>query len=240
MSKFMKEMAAAQSLTRLLDAAEECLRAHDAAGMKYPEPLLRMLGEEEAPRGGEKGRQCLVIPAPQRPPAPPEADDGWIWVEITAMKASNLTLGVLRGARKPMTPSEISEALGLIGVEVSRGTIGNIGTRLFGSHIRRLDDGWVLVEGATSPVLFQGFAWGPHTIFEATELAAHRRAGIVHLLRVQPDGMQMMQIAHTLAESCPWNKAPVNKDLVKADMEALDELGLAKRMAGNSGKWRAA
>ncbi|XYI02922.1 hypothetical protein ACMHYB_25480 [Sorangium sp. So ce1128] len=240
MSKFMKEMAAVQSLTRLLQAADECRRAHDAAGMKYPEPLRRMLGEEEEPRAGDNGRQRIIVPAPPRPPAPPEADDDWIWVEIDDMKATNLTLGVLRGAQEPMSPSAISEALGQMGATVSRGTIGNVGTRLFGSLIERRDDGWVLVEGAPAPILFDGFAWGPPSLFEATELASHRRMGIVHLLRVQPDGMQMMQIANALAESCPWNKAPVNKDLVKADLEALDELGRAKRMAGHSGKWRAA
>ncbi|WP_437676653.1 hypothetical protein [Sorangium sp. So ce131] len=239
-SKVSLEMTAAQRLIDLFKSADDCRRAYEAAGMKLPEPLLRFYGEEDAARSGDDGRPRMVVPAPSRPPAPAEAGDDWIWIEIEAMKATNLTLGVLRGARKPMAPAAISEALGRMGVDVSRGTIANVGTRLSGSLIERGDEGWVLAEGAAAPVLFGGYAWGPPDVFEAQELASHRRMGIVHLLKVQPDGMQMMQIANTLAESCQWIKAPVNKDLVKADLEALDELGLAKRMAGHSGKWRAA
>lgn len=124
-----------------------------------------------------------------------------------------------------------------MGAEVSRGTIANIGTRMFGEQIERRDDGWVLMPNVQAPVLHEGFAWGPSEIFEAHEMASHRRAGIVHLLRVQGDGMQIAQIVNAMSEQCPWNKAPINKDIVKADVEYLDDIGLARRV-GNSGKWR--
>ncbi len=49
--------------------------------------------------------------------------------------------------------------------------------------------------------------------------------------------MQIAQIVNAMTESCSWNRAPVSKDIVKADMEYLDSAGVAKRV-GNSGKWR--
>lgn len=42
--KHLKELAASEAMLRVFAAAEEARQAHDAAGMAYPEPLLRFLG----------------------------------------------------------------------------------------------------------------------------------------------------------------------------------------------------
>lgn len=226
-------MAATKSLSRLYESAMECRRIHEEAGLKLPEPLVRFFGEGE----DDDGRPRLIIPPPVSPPRPPQARPDWIWVKASDLTTKNLTLGVLLATSKPMVASDISEYLEVMGIPVSKGTIGNAGTRMFGELIERRDDGWVLMPDAPAPVLHEGYAWGPVDLFDVTELASHRRAGIAHLLRVQSDGMQIAQIVNAMTESCSWNRAPVSKDIVKADMEYLDSAGVAKRV-GNSGKWR--
>ena len=74
------------------------------------------------------------------------------------------------------------------------------------------------------------YVWGSPDIFHKQELAAHRRYIIKHILGVVGP-LQMMQVVHHLSayEGC---KAPVNKDLVKLDIEALQEAGEIRRTQG--------
>ena len=237
-SRFEKEMEAVQSLARLYDAARACKNAHQGAGLKLPESLVRFFGEEEPPRKTEHKHPKMTIPPPPRPPAPPEAGDDWIWIEVPRMKATGLVLGTLRSAEGSLQVTEIFEAVQRHNPAINKGTIANIGTRLSASkQIKRDSEGWSLTPGTPAPIFYDGYAWGPVDMFEVQELAAHRRAGILHLLRTVSDGMQIMQITNTLAESCPWNRAPVAKDIVKVDMAILRSEGLARKMVGHSGKW---
>ena len=72
-------------------------------------------------------------------------------------------------------------------------------------------------------------------MFNKQELAAHRRVGVLHLLRLHPAGLQTTQILEQL-RNCAWLHAPVNKELIQADMEFLEGQKKVRRR-GNSKKW---
>ncbi len=137
-----------------------------------------------------------------------------------------------------MRAKDVVAAITRILPSVHRGSIANIGARLEGKVINRTDDGWTLIDTAKAGVLHAGMLWGPPEIFQKTELAAHRREAILHLLAAQPSGLQIVQIVEQLL-GCPWVHAPVNKDLLKADMEELRKDGKVRRV-GNSKKWELA
>jgi hypothetical protein len=66
-------------------------------------------------------------------------------------------------------------------------------------------------------------------------MAAHRREAILHILQTFRSGLQTVQIVERLREFA-WVKAPVNKDLLKGDMDVLVGEGKV-RHSGNSKKW---
>ncbi len=72
-------------------------------------------------------------------------------------------------------------------------------------------------------------------MFMKQELAARRREAVLHILKLFPSGLQNLQIVEQL-ETCAWLKTPLNKDLMKADIEELKKAGRVKRV-GNTNKW---
>lgn len=243
MTDFTKEAVAYQALARLLESAQDCKRMFEEAGVgSLPNPLMRLLGEEGVLTLSPPAlRARMTIPPPPRPSAPEGVAHEWIWVPVADLKATNLVLAILRGAGRPTPAREVIEGVQRLRPDISKGTIANIGTRLGDTTIVRSDDGWCLAQGRLAPILHGEYAWGPVEFFEPHEIAAHRRLAILHILHSQPDGLQIMQITKTLQESCPWlpREIPRTKDLVKMDMDALDVSGVAKRVVGHSGKWRA-
>jgi len=224
-----------QSLLSLMEAARECRRLYDAANMNVPEPLARLLGEEPSPSASTGAKPRLIVPPPERPSAPAEYRDDWIWIPLSAATATTLVLGVLRGATVPMAAKEVVARVQRVRPDAVGGTIANIGTRLSSTVLRRTDQGWSLEDSSRAPVLFGDFAWGSPDVFGKQELAAHRRQTILHVLRVNPDGLQTTQLLKMLGR-CPWLRAPVTKDLVKIDMEELQGDGQVRRI-GNTRKW---
>ena len=71
---------------------------------------------------------------------------------------------------------------------VPRGSISNIGTRLFGDLIEKTDDGWKLLKPERAGIIQDGMLWGPPVIFGKEELAAQRRDAILHVLKLFPSG----------------------------------------------------
>lgn len=116
--------------------------------------------------------------------------------------------------------------------------MNNIGTRLSGKQINRTDSGWQLISPEETGVLHEGYLWGPRAFFHKYELAAHRRLAILHVLSFFNGGLQLRQILEWLRK-CNWVHAPVNKDLLKADLEILDRDEKIRKV-GNSGKWELA
>lgn len=127
----------------------------------------------------------------------------------------------------------------LKGSSVNPGSVANVLTRLSKSEkADRTDSGWALLNRTDAPSLHEGHLWGVVDVFEAQEVAAHRRMAILHVLGQFPGGLQIAQIVEMLLDKSPWfnRDIPCNKDHVKEDMSELDRLDKAKRQGG-SGKW---
>lgn len=236
--RFGKEAAAFEAFARLMKEARECRALFEVAHLPLPEPLSRFLGEGVAVANARDAQSRTLLPPPEPPPRPPEWSEGWVWAPLHAMTPTGLVLGVLRGSPNPMTAREVVRAIADMGVEgINAGSIANIGTRLSASGvISRAAGAWSLAKRDEAPVLHEGYAWGPPSVFDKQEIAAYRRIGICHVLKAYPDGLQIVQITKML-EPCEWLRAPCSKDLVKMDLKILSAQGIARR-AGRWKKWR--
>jgi hypothetical protein len=234
------ETQAFQSLTELLQKAEDCRRLFDLAHMALPEPLKRILavGGNANSNGSARSRPTLVIPPPDVHSKPPEASPDWIFIQADQVTTTALVLAVIREAKRPIRHKEIIARVTKLSPNLPSGSISNVGTRLFGKIIDRAKEGWTLIDETSAPVLHNGWVWGPAPIFDKQDLAAHRRDAVLHLLGCNSGGLQLVQIVEQL-RNCDWVKAPVNKDLLKADLDVLAEAGKIKRR-GNSKKWEIA
>lgn len=228
------EQEATESLIKLLEQAKKCQLLYTRARMSLPEPLKRVLGLNGA-SPLTRDISNLIIPEPQRPDPPSDAEADWLAIPEKETTPTTVALALLRSAGKPMRAKDVVAGVVNILPNVLRGSINNIGTRLSGKLIKRTEQGWELLRLETAAILYKGYLWGPKEIFQKSELAAHRRAAILHVLGFFPGGLQSRQIIEQL-KKCAWVHAPVNKDLVKADLEILDKDELIQKR-GNSGKW---
>ena len=231
-----KEALALESLTKLLRAADECRTLFDEAGMDYPAPLRRMLGLKDDTMGDWIGQRRSVRIPPPAITRPAGLPDGSVAVPIPEMTPQTVVLGVLRAALPdPVPRKQVASEVKARGLEVNDGSIANIGTRLEGyGLISRHDGGWMLTDRSKAPVLNGHYAWGPPEIFTPHELAARRREAIIHVLGHFGAGLQTTQILERLAD-CAWLKTPLSKDLLKTDMEDLQNQGKIRR--GQMRKW---
>lgn len=229
---FNAELEAQRSLLELLEKAQQCKMLYERAHMALPEPLKRVLGLNS---NGAKSGGSYIAP-PDRPSLPAEGEADWIAIRIPDATPTSLALAILQQAKRPVPAKDVIEQITSAKPEVTRGSIANIGTRLTKQGlIRRTSEGWELVSRESAPLLHKELLWGPKTIFGKYELAAHRREAILHILSSFPTGLQTVQLVGELRK-CSWVQAPINKDLVKEDMEALQADGRVKRR-GNSKKW---
>lgn len=238
--QFELEQKAQEAYVAIMQDMRQLRSAFEAAGVRVPDRVLRFLQGEPAPssEASQSSSPRAIIPPPVAPPRPPEASQHWLWLPIDQMTPTGLVRGILRAAAHPLTPKMLIEQLRELRDNINPGSIANIGTRLEQQgSISRTEAGWQLAPNANAPVLYSGNAWGSEELFESYELAAQRRNCIFHVLRVYEDGLQPMQLVKAL-EGCTWVHASVTKDLIKTDLQTLDQEGRAKRI-GNSGKWRA-
>ena len=203
--------------------------------MELPPSLRQFFGIQET-NGSALSRPRVSIPPPQSPPGPSHASSDWIWVPMEDMHATGIVLAILRQAAGPVEPATVTEKVLQHQPDVNPRSVLNIGPRQEGKLIERTNEGWVLRgDKDRAPVLHKGHAWGPPTVFDKQELAAHRRIMLAHLLDAMPGGLQVVQIVEQL-KNLPYCRAPVSKDLVKADLSAMQEVGKVKRV-GNTRKW---
>lgn len=234
------EQEAVRSLMDLYEQAKKCQGLYGRARMGLPEPLQRFLGMSE---NGAKfpavrpERNLAQVPPPERNNEPQEAGPEWICIAVADATPTSVALAVMRSAGGSIRSRDVSERVVELLPNVPHGSVANIGTRLDGILIQRGESGWQLTKPDSAGVIHEGFLWGPPSIFGKQELAAHRRDAILHILKHFSTGLQTIQLVEQL-RNCAWVKAPVNKDLVKADMEVLQDKGKVRRR-GNSKKWEA-
>jgi hypothetical protein len=218
-----------------LEQAEICADAFRNASIEVPEPLKRLLAEEPEGEDESKETQLSLIPPIKREHVPGVAEKDWISIPVKECTATSITLAVLRNAVVPMRSRDVKDAVCSLLSSASDGVVANIATRLKGSLIRIDQEGWSLASLECAPVLDGEFLWGPAGIFQKQEVAAHRREAIVLVLERYKTGLQIVQIVDELRR-LGWVKAPINKDLVKDDVQNLAADGKIRRR-GNSGKW---
>jgi hypothetical protein len=180
--------------------------------------------------------QHAQIPPMPTPPPPPGVKKDWINVPIASLLPQTLTLGILRDSLgRPLPRKDLLARMAERGARVNDGSLANIGTRLSERHqIHRVDEGWLLVDESTAPILNGRYAWGDAAVFAVHELAARRREAVLHLLRVTGRAMKQNEIAAAL-RGCSWLKTPVSKDLIKMDIGALVESGQVVKLEDEKG-----
>lgn len=234
LSKFEAERKAVESLSRLYAAADECRRLYEAAGMALPDTVLRIFSDQRA--SGSQRTPVIKIPAIERDHVPPDVSEDWISIPADAATPTTVALALLRRADHPLRPKELVEAVGEIISDVAGGSVYNLGFRLERSgKLVKNAEGWSLARPEAAPILDEGIIWGTRESLAKQDVAAHRREAILHILRMDKSGLQTVQLVAKLHD-CSWVKAPVNKDLVKADMQSLEQAGRV-RQRGNSRKW---
>ena len=232
---FIAELEASRSLVELIEQAKKCQALYERAHMALPEPLRRVLGMNGTGTG--KGSAPPNISAPDKPPMPIDASPEWIWIRASEAMPANIVMAVLRGAKGPLRPKDVIERVTAILPEIPAGTIYNVGPRLEKQGVirRSNETGWELLKPEIAGVVHKGYFWGHPAIFSKQELAAQRRAALLHILGFHPTGLQIVQILQQL-KRCPWVVAPINKDLVKEDIGVLSNAGKVRRR-GNTKNW---
>jgi len=233
------EQEAMQSYTALLEQARLCQQLYEHAGLALPDRIQRLLGAPQS--NGTGGRAPSISPSAHipalgfSPPAGHRATD-WISIDIREAQATAGILATLRAAAKPMRAGDVTTKVAELIPDVTYGTVANAGTRLSKEGIiTRTDGGWKLLKPDQAGIIHEGRLWGPSSIFEKQEIAAHRREAILHILKHFPGGLQIVQLVEQL-QACSWVHAPINKDLLKADMQILAG-GKKVRRVGNTRKW---
>jgi hypothetical protein len=242
--KITAEMEAYQSVSMLFEAARKCQELHERAGLQLPERVRRLI-EDTLPTESKSVAppmrpQAQISPLTLPSPAPKEAADGWISILASEATVTTVALAFLREAEGERVRSRDLNALVLdVLPSATPGSIANSGTRLSTDGvIDRNDDGWRLLKPDMAAILKDERLWGPPSIFIHPEIAAHRREAILHILAHYSGGLQTVQIVEQL-KGCPWLHAPVNKDILKMDMQTLSGEKKVRRV-GNTRKWQIA
>ena len=207
--------------------------------MPLPPMLRRLLGdtnESENDSEDDHDRTPRMVIPPLKPTSrPPGAAEDWIWIPADALSDTGVVLAVLRKHAKPINTQDLVAEIRKVKPDAVTGTIYNILARVKDELLDETGEGWKLRRPENAPLFHGDAAWGPKEAFVKSDLAAHRREVILHILRANQGGLLQMQIVRQL-ESPDMCRAPVNKDLIKADMEVLRERGLVRRI-GNSRLW---
>jgi hypothetical protein len=230
------EMEALRSLADLLEQAEKVRGLFEQAGSSLPDALQRLV------RSNGHVRTQSPVEAFKPLNTPPDCDPDWVWVDMKSATPATLAFAVLRASSTPLTTKEIHERLRAFPnmSSVLVGTIANIGTRAAENGIiARTEDGhWQLADPDRAPLIHGDYVWGKPHAFQMQELAAHRRNAIVYVLRQNTVGLQITQIVvHLRKDDLVRSEIPVNKSIIKTDLEAMD--GERVRRRGNSKKWEA-
>ena len=229
------EVEAYAKLSEWLRQADQLRLMFEQARSPLPDVLQRLTRSNGyAPAAASGATSDFKV---QRPP---DVDPDWIWIDLKEVTPGTLALALLRESEAGMTARELQQKMRELGMDVSLGTIANVGTRAYeNGYITRDDDGrWTLEQKERAGVLREDLVWAPPSTLQMQEAASYRRHAIVHLLKQNPVGLQQMQIVAQLRqqELVP-SSIPVNKSLVKADLEAMDGSRVSRR--GNSKKWEA-
>jgi hypothetical protein len=237
MDQIQAEEEAYKSVTALLEQARMCQQLHERAGLALPDRIQRLLGAATNGTGRphDTHRASVNIP-PLNHVMPKDAGGDWLSIDVKESQATAVALAILREAGSAVRAKDVTAKVAAFLPGVLGGTLANAGTRLANDGvIERTEEGWKLLKPTQAGIIYEGRLWGRAEVFGKQELAAHRRESILHILKCFSGGLQIVQIVEQL-NACPWVHAPVNKDLLKADIEILGGERKIRRV-GNTRKW---
>jgi hypothetical protein len=143
----------------------------------------------------------------------------------------------LREQNKPTKAKDVANLVNEILPNAVGGSIYNLLNRLEQEgYVDKDEDGWWLLPKGKTVILSGGFIWSLPEHLSKQDLAAHRREAIMFILRNERY-LQLTEIVEQL-HGWHWVKAPVNKDLLKLDLQVLETEGLIRRI-GNTRNWEA-
>lgn len=234
------QIEATESYLRLLNEARECRKLYLRAGMQLP-PLLAMMFEEQNQGAVQLtlGMGGPDIDSSRLSTKPPEAEDDWISLRAEDASPTTVALALLRGQNgRPIRAKDLSDLVTAILPHVASGSIYNLLNRLENESLAfEVEEGWEVRDEDVAGIISRGYLWSPPERLTKMDLAAHRREAILHLL-TKDRYLQVMQIVNKL-RNWSWVHAPINKDLVKDDMQVLEKKGRARRI-GDSRNWELA
>ncbi len=233
------EEAAYDSVREVLAAARKCQELHERAGLSLPHRIQRMLGLISESSGSTPSGMSSRVPKPERGNVPSGAEPDWISIPLTDGIVATLTLALLR-ANGPMKSKDVQDRIVDLKPETKPGSVANVGTRFkANATIMSTPDGWQLLKPESAAIIHEGKLWGPAVVFTPPELATYRREAILHILKYFASGLQVVQIVQEINSCDWWTSGTVNKDMLKADLPILAELGKLIQV-GQSRKWKLA
>jgi Fe2+ or Zn2+ uptake regulation protein len=160
-----------------------------------------------------------------------------MWVEARSCTPTTLIPAVIRESPLPLSGQQVIDRVQELNSLLNRGSIYNAANRLVSNGMLERSGDWKLrYEPAKTPLLQEeGTVWGPESMFQAQEKAAHRREAILYILERYETGLMVVQLVEQL-KNCSWMKALANKDLVKQDVKKLFGDGKIRKV-GNTQKW---
>ena len=230
---FPPEAKAYKAFLDWLDAGKKVLELFDQSGVAVPPTLKHAILEnvDQADGSSSKPRPSTVR-APDRPESPPQAKDGWLWIDAGDAMVRTVFLAVLNEGI-PLTIKALADRVQTFLPNANRGSIYNNAAQLKGRSIQKTGKAWSLIPNIQAPILFNGRIWAPKEILSEQDLAAFRRMAVRHLLGISKDGLQVMQAFRQL-EGADWLHAQLSKDLIKADLLVMKK----EKKSASNGKFK--
>lgn len=235
-NNLLLKIEAHRSWADILERCDKARSLFQRAGETVPEELKALVGNTPA--------SPMHSPHPIfRPPSPPNAGDDWIWIGIEDAATTTIMLAILGLSEQPLTVKDIRDKIVALegnNSEIVMGSVYNAAQRMITNQILIRDEEGRLTSKQPDKiaVIYEGRLWGPVSIFQMAEQAAHRRNAEVFLLRKSQAGLLQSQMVAMLRNPDVLNPAvPMNKDLIKGDFEVMN--GKRVRRIGNSKKWEA-
>lgn len=229
--KFAAAQAAAQGVLDLYALAHKTAELHRKAGQQLPPPIQALVtaivgpeAAESEPKRPKLKRRPITSPFPI-------LREGWISVAVGNALPQTLVPVLLAEAGHPLDSGALGDAIRKLGVDVTEGSLQNVGTRL--KEARVIDHtplGWTLRDASKVPTMKDGRLFGAPGFFQSIEVASYRREIILALLGAY-GALSRAQVINILRET-PWLNAPAMLTPVKMDLLKLSEMGLIRRTPG--------
>lgn len=231
--KFAATRAATQSVIDLYELAQQSAELHKKAGQPLPPPIQALVnaivgrdaGETEQPKRKAKlTRRPITCPFPI-------LREGWVSIAVVNSLPQTLVPMLLAAAGRPVVPTDLTQQIRALGVEVSEGSVQNVGTRLNKDGvIEYRTTGWVLRNASRVVVHRDDRLHGAPEYFQSSEVASYRREVILALMGAYGPLTRAEIIA--ILKGTPWLNAPVLLSAIKMDLVKLSEDDLIRRSPG--------